>query len=364
MFLLKSQAFKSITLLFFFIIFSEVFSLANKSYGEIEKNYIDKSKDQKWQIYKNSQKVKKDIKWSILSETEQEVILEKINNIDQNNSRNKISLNSLNRSIVFDNNVIGPDISWIIPPGFKWNYKYKIDFNARGHNTRIPEPPTKNFFGWNDGDAVGLISYQFMHRPKSSFGINIGVRSISIGNGDHLGSQTAFGEGLSGGFRWDYKLSKESGFAFGAEQLIHFDSTTDTGRNIYLTLSKGWWSSEIENKGIFPLYVATAGIATGRMAVGPIKGLCSDLLGGSGTEFAFRNLCWSPVFSLASVWNERFSTFFEYNSRFFILGTSLTPSKKIPLRGTFGLILSDHIDNYALHDPSKMNWVFNLSLGF
>ncbi|MBO6989133.1 MAG: hypothetical protein JJ831_08225 [Prochlorococcus marinus XMU1422] len=364
MFLLKNKPFKSITFFCIFVIFTEIFSLFNKSYGEIEKDYIDKTKDKQWHIHTKFQKEKKDIKWTRLKKSEQEVILEEINNINQNNKQDKISLNSLNRSIVFNNNVVGPDISWIIPPGFRWNSKYKIDLHARGHNTRIPEPPTKRFFGWNDGDAVGLVSYQFMQRPKSSFGINVGLRSMSLGNGDHLGSKTGFGQGLSGGFRWDYELSKKSGFAFGAEQLIHFDSSTDTGRNIYLTVSKGWWSSEIENEGEFPLYVATAGMATGRMAVGTIKGLCSDLLGGAGTEAAFTNLCWSPVFSLASVWNERFSTFFEYNSRFFILGTSMTPSKKIPLRGTFGLILSDHIDNYALHDPSKMNWVFNLSLGF
>ena len=212
------------------------------------------------------------------------------------NSLNKKKLNILNRSIVI-NNKIGPDISWLIPPGFSWNSKYKFDLNVRGHNSEFPNPPKRNFFGWNNGDAVGLISYQFLHLNKASFGVNFGVRSLY--QGDALGGQSKFGEGISGGFRYDYELSENTGFAFGAEQLIHFDSLTDTGRNIYLTASKGWWSSKEED---FPLYVATAGLGTGRMAVGTVKGLCSGILDGAGTEIRTkRNLCWAPVFSLASI---------------------------------------------------------------
>ena len=169
-------------------------------------------------------------------------------------------LGILGRSIVFDNSIVGPDISWIVPPGLAWNKKYKFDFLARGHNTRIPEPETKNFFGWNDGDAVGLFSYQFLQFKQSSLGLNIGVRSLY--NGDKaIGGTTGLGEGLSSGFRWDYALSDRSGFAFGAEQLIHFNNDTDTGRNIYLTASKAWWKGKDElGNDSFPLYVGTAGV--------------------------------------------------------------------------------------------------------
>ena len=277
-----------------------------------------------------------------------------------NHKLNKKRLNSLNRSIVI-NNRVGPDISWLIPPGFSWNSKYKFDLNVRGHNSEIPNPPNRNFLGWNNGDAVGLFSYQFLHLDKASFGINIGIRSLYQGD-NVIGGDSKFGEGISGGFRYDYALSESSGLAFGAEQLIHFDSLTDTGRNIYITTSKGWWGKNEDN---FPLYIATAGFGTGRMAVGSIKGLCSGILDGAGTEIRTkRNLCWAPVFSLASVWNEKFSNFFEYNSRFFLLGTSYAPFQDIPLRGTFALMLSDHIDNYKLNSPEELNWVFNISVGF
>ena len=316
-----------------------------------------------WEKNKNQNQKSSKIKWESIKKNEHELLIEAFDIKNFSAYKYETTLNSLNRSIVFDNNIIGPDISWIVPPGLAWNKKYKFDIHARGHNTQIPDPPKKNFFGWNDGDAVGLISYQFLRYPKSSFGINLGVRSLYEGD-FASGGQSAIGDGISAGFRWDYSLSSNSGVAFGAEQLIHFDDKTDTGRNIYLTASKGWWSDEYEGVGIFPLYVATAGIGTGRMAVGTIKGLCSNIVSDGTDITADRRLCLAPVFSIASVWNEKLSTFFEYNSRFFLLGSSIIPSQKIPIRGTFALILSDHIDNYKFHDASEMNWVFNLSLGF
>ena len=125
-----------------------------------------------------------------------------------------------------------------------------------------------------------------------------------------------------------------------------------------------WWKDK-NNIPSFPIYVATAGIATGKMAEGNIKGLCSDLFGGSGTEVnAQRRLCWAPVFSIAKVYNSKFSTFFEYNSKWFLLGTSISPFDTIPLRGTFAVQLSDHIENYKLNNLDNMKWVFRISLGF
>ena len=28
---------------------------------------------------------------------------------------------------MLNNSIVGPDISWLVPPGFKWNNKYKFD---------------------------------------------------------------------------------------------------------------------------------------------------------------------------------------------------------------------------------------------
>ena len=275
---------------------------------------------------------------------------------------NKESISSFNRSIVFNDSIVGPDINWLVPPGFKWNKKYKYDFTTIGHSGRFTKGREgKSFWGWNDGDAVGLFYYQFINNEKTSFGLNYGIRSVY--QGSRIGGKTTFGEGQSLGFRVDRKISQTEGFAFGAEQLLHLDGLTDSGRNIYFTLSKALWRNN--KKGQFPLDIYTFGFATGRMAEGNIKFLCSDLLGGSATEiYKQRSLCWAPVFSISRVFNKKFSTFFEYNSKWFILGSSIIPFNDIPLRGTFAVQLSDHIDNYKLNNFDEMKWVFRLSLGF
>ena len=191
-------------------------------------------------------------------------------------------ISSLNRSIVFNDSVVGPDISWLVPPGFKWNNKYKFDSTVSGHSGRFEKGRNgKSIWGWNSGDAVGNIYYQFLNNKKTSFGLNLGIRSVYSGSA--VGGTTGVGESQSLGFRIDRKISSTAGFSFGAEQLLHFDGFTDTGRNIYLTLSKAIWKDN--NAGQFPLDIYTLGVATGRMAEGNIKFLCSDLLGGSGTEY-------------------------------------------------------------------------------
>ena len=314
------------------------------------------------------------IKWKKLNiekQNQKKVIWEKIDNNKsqikgfnqyEGLSKNNEVINSFNRSIVFNNSIVGPDISWLVPPGFKWNNKHKFDTSIIGHSGKIDKGREgKSFWRWNDGDAVGLFYYQFLNSNKTSFGLNFGVRSIY--SGDSLGGSTSFGEGQSLGFRVDRQISPTKGFSFGAEQLLHFDGLTDTGRNIYLTLSKALWSNN--EPGQFPLDIYTLGVATGKMAEGNIKFLCSDLLGGSGTEVRNqRRLCWAPIFSISRVFNKRFSTFFEYNSKWFILGSSIIPFNEIPLRGTFAVQISDHIDNYKLNNFDEMKWVFRLSLGF
>jgi len=308
-----------------------------------------------------------DIKWEKLifkkkhnNENNEDAFFQnrEIINYQKSSKHGRNYINSLNRSIVFDNLIVGPDISWIVPPGFKWNNKYKYDFSIRGHNRRTKG---EDFFAWNDGDAVGQFYYQFLNNKKSSFGFNLGIRSIYQGSA--TGGSSLIGEGQSMGFRIDYKVSEDTGFAFGAEQLLHFDGLTDTGRDIYLTASKAFWKNNI--KGYFPLDIYTFGVATGKMAEGNIKFLCSDLFGGSGTEVLHqRRLCWSPVFTISRLYNKRLSTFFEYNSKYFLLGSSFIPFNKIPFRGTFAVQLSDHIDNYKLKNFDELKWVFRLSLGF
>ena len=343
---------------------NQILSRSDESY---QKDNVKQSKN-------HSIKLLSEIKWEKLPHKnssnliiwrkydENDHILEKAKDSipEKNKTKRFSSIRSLNRSIIFDNNIVGPDISWLVPPGFSWNEKFKFDLSTRGHNRREEGEP---FLGWNDGDAVGQFYYQPIFFKNYSFGFNLGMRSVYSGSSSVAGGGTSIGDGLSLGFRLDKQLSNTSGVAVGAEQLVHFNGITDTGRDIYLTASKGWFN-KTENKS-FPLTVATFGFATGKMAEGNIKGLCSDLFGGSGTEANHkRPLCWSPVFSLARVYNPKISTFFEYNSKWFLLGSSISPFDEIPLRGTFAVQLSDHIENYKINSFDELKWVFRLSLGF
>ena len=322
--------------------------------NKLKKNY--KLSNITWEKLEDNNFPKNKIRWESIDSDHYYLIKE---SFKKNIDFKKWHLKSLNRSIVFDNRV-GPDIGWLVPPGLSWSENHKFDASVRGHNRRKKGEP---FLGWNNGDAVGQIYLQPIHTQKSSYGVNLGVRSVYQGDA-YIGGGTEIGEGLSIGFRYDRELSSTSGMAIGAEQLLHLDEKTDTGRDIYITFSKGWW----RNKGQsypFPLYTATAGFATGKMAEGTVNGLCSDLFGGSGTEIrAQRPLCWAPVFSLAKVFNESFSTFFEYNSYWFLLGTSYAPFESIPLRGTFAVQISDHTNNYEVNDFENLKWVFRVSLGF
>ena len=317
-------------------------------------NFQIASKKIMWNLLNKDTYQKQNTFWKVYEKNDS------FHNLKVLNNKNYYSkINSLNRSIIFNDHIVGPDISWLVPPGLAWNNKYKFDGSIRGHNRRQKNEP---FLGWNGGDAVGQLYYHPFHKNKLSYGLNLGMRSVY--EGSNAGGSTSVGEGLSAGFRIDYEISENSGIAFGAEQLLHFDGLTDTGRDIYLTISKGFWNKKIDGINTFPLHVATAGLGTGKMAEGNVKGLCSDLFGGSGTEVKHqRSLCWAPIFSLARIYNPNFSTFFEYNSKWFLIGSSFSPFEQIPLRGTFALQISDHIENYKVNNFNELKWVFRVSLG-
>ena len=347
---------KYLKTIFLYLSYICVFSFIHKSDGiPIKKN----NEKRLWEKYID-QSESNFLKWEKIGGNELQLIDDKTN---QHKALRKLkfkNISSLNRSIVFNDKRVGPDVAWIVPIGLTWSKNHNFDSSIRGHNRR---KNSEAFFAWNEGDAVGQFYYQPIKFENSSIGLNMGMRSVY--EGARAGGGSPLGEGLSLGFRYDRKLSNTSGMAFGAEQLLHFDGKTDTGRDIYVTLTKAWWENPWLKSHPFPLTIATFGLGTGKLAEGNIKGLCSNLFGGSGTEVAHqRSLCWAPIFNIARVHNENFSTFFEFNSKWFLLGSSLAPFKELPLRGTFAVQLSDHIDNYKIHNFQELKWVFRLSVGF
>ena len=299
-------------------------------------NYkTDNNTDRKWEVVDDENILNHKV-W----ETDE---IEKF--IENNNPKN---FYSLNRAIIFGDNNSGPDVSFLVPLGFKSFDRYKLDFSIRGWNRR---PINSNLFAWNGGDAVAQINYPIFNEKNSSFAINIGFRSIYTG--DMPGGNSPLGEGSSLGFRWDRKISNNSGIAFGAEQLIHFDNKTDTGRDIYIAYSKGKILSE---KNSYPLAIFTGGIGTGYLALWEkTQFSCSDLFGGAGVDVNnYKQLCWGPFSALSIVFNEKFSNFIEYNNYSLMIGSSYSPSNKV--RITFGLTFAESFDDYNIKNFDNLRW--------
>ena len=353
--------------------FPYIFLLLNlTAFADSKKNQNENSQNNnqlKWEKVKTQLKNQKSkIKWEKYhNQSDKENY--QLGNIKQKNYNDKTNLllnekfinnsvNSFNRSIVINEEDVGPDISFLVPIGFKSSDQMNIDFSIRGWSRR---PKDSNLFAWNNGDAVGQVFLNIFKNPKYSVGLNLGVRSLYSGS-QFIGGSSAIGEGVSMGFRFDRALSDSSGLALGAEQLIHFDDLTDTGRDIYITYSKAFWNKKDEN--VFPLTILTGGIGTGYLALWEdTKFACSDLMGGAAVSInKYHPLCWGPFGAVSFVFNDKFSSFIEYNNYSFMIGSSLAPTNKI--RFTFGFTLAESFDDYKFKNFDELRWFSRISLGF
>ena len=107
-----------------------------------QNEYIQKNNQLKWEKVKNQSKnYKSEIKWEKYfdksdKEKQQFEKLKQENNNDQSNlisNEEKInnSIKSFNRSIVINKKDVGPDISFLVPVGFKSSNKMNLDFSTR-----------------------------------------------------------------------------------------------------------------------------------------------------------------------------------------------------------------------------------------
>ena len=268
------------------------------------------------------------------------------------------ALQALNRSIAFNDNTPGPDLAWKVPQGFRWSEQWFLDFSVAGANTH---PPNSSFWAWNNGDAVGDLHVRVFQQQNWSFGINATFRSVYQGN-NAAGGTTAIGDGFATGFRLDYALSKTSGIALGAEQLIQYDSNNDSGRNLYLVGSKGWWLGG--RAGQFPLLVGTAGFGTGRLGDNPsLQFACIDSVNASIDVNQPYPLCWSPIGSAALLFNSYWSLFSEYNSQDWLAGVSVNTNDGFPLRLSWGVLFANKGSNYNYVGDNNLRWFFRASVG-
>mgnify|MGYP001241084935 CR=1 FL=1 len=353
---------KVLILTFFQIVSLNINSLAEtEKFRKIEKeeNFRKTIEWEKLEIWRSNQKNNfEKIIWN--KNSDDDLIYKKKSIIysptNDEFNQNFLNFTSFNRSIVI-NETIGPDISFLVPIGFKTTANKRFDFSVRGWNRR---PNNSSFFAWNGGDAVANIYYQLFNTEKSSFDLNIGFRSLY--KGDLIGGTTDIGEGVSSGFKWAYNLDRNIGIAIGAEQLIQFDSKTDTGRDIYFSTTKVWSDTNLINK--FPLIVTTVGIGTGYLALwDETKFACTDLFDGAAVDInRYHSLCWGPFGTLSVVFNDRLSTFFEYNNYSFMLGTSLSFNQNYRL--TAGLTVAESYDDYKLKNFDEIRIFGRFSIAF
>ena len=272
-------------------------------------------------------------------------------------------LQALDRSIAFSDGNVGPDISWNIPNGLRWSERWFASASLLGQSRR---QPGEDFFAWNNGDSVAIVHANVIQSGSWSLGLNTSIRSVYQGS-QAAGGGTQVGEGVSSGFRVATAIGDTGGIAFGGEQVIQWDDDTDTGRNLYLMASKGWWLGD-QGRG-FPLFVANGGIGTGRFANqdilswdNPLRFACIDgVENRTGTFSVDNDLCWSPIGTLALVVNEYWSMFVEYRSGTAQAATSLSLGSGIPLRFTWGV---NFAGKNEVIETNQWTWVFRASLGF
>ncbi len=350
----------SITSIFFFFLFLILENISLFADEFLEKKLS--TEDIKWEKIDAVKLRSKDntIKWKNISKEYENKIQQRITNAEVKQS---LSLYSQNRSIAFSDGSIGPDIGWKLPNGFKWNDAYSFDLSARGFSGQVRNG--KPFLHWNGGDATGQAHWKTFANKDSSFGLNGSIRSLYKGSKYSGGGTGQFEEGLSLGFRYDRKLSKQSGFAIGGEQLIQLDHKTDTGRNIYLMKSKGIWLNNKKND--FPLLVINGGIASGRFASNEnIRLFCFEDFDKerSYSSRIDKDLCFGPVGSISLLPNKSLSFFTEYNSDQLVLAASKEVSIIRPFRLTLGVNILEPGGSAKIKDKEEFNWVFRLSTAF
>jgi hypothetical protein len=269
-------------------------------------------------------------------------------------------LQALNRSIAFGDGLVGPDIGWRVPNGLRWSQRWFGDATVQAINRR--QKGDDNFFDFGEGDGEGIVHANVLQTKNWSVGLNYSFRSLQS-NPDIAGGSTGITDGMSTGFRVARAIGETGGIAFGAEQLIQWDDQTDTGRNIYLMATKGWW---LGNEGKdYPLVIANGGVGTGAFQFdNPLRFACIYNVQ-SRPEPNFQrdtDLCWAPIGTIAVVFNEYFGIFTEYNGTATTIAASLNLTGGIPLRLTWGISFAD---SQELRDEfDQYRWIFGASIGF
>lgn len=265
-------------------------------------------------------------------------------------------IQALNRSVAFGDGLVGPDIGWRVPNGFRWSQRWFGDVALTGQGQR--NAPNDPFFDNKKADATLIVHLNLLQTEHWSAAINTSIRSVNQ-DPNRQGGRTAIGEGASSGFRIARALGSTGGMAFGGEQVIQWDDQVDTGRNLYLMASKGWW---LGHKGrSYPLLIANGGFGTGRFSHPDLQFGCVPVENKQLAGNVDNELCWSPIGTVSLVMNEWWGAFLEYRAGMSQAGISLNLTGGIPLRLTGGVIFGE---NNELSSSDQYRWLVQASFGF
>ncbi|WP_137007037.1 hypothetical protein [Synechococcus sp. UW105] len=275
-------------------------------------------------------------------------------------------LQSLNRSIAFSDGTLGPDLSIRVPNGLRWSQRWFGDASILGYDYQDGRNSDDAFIPSRDsGDLDGwaIVHANILQTRNWSVALNTSFRSLQH-DPEIPGGSTGIEDGISSGFRIARAIGDTGGIAFGGEQVIQWDDNTDTGRNLYLMASNGWW---LGDKGSnYPLFIANGGFGTGRFASltdrdEPFNFTCRPVEKNRKVAQIDENLCWGAIGSVSLVFNERWSTFVEYAISRATLGISTNLTNDLPLRMTAGIHV---VENNEIMSFNQLRWMVQASVNF
>ena len=310
--------------LYILIIFSLIINLiipsvlAEKKELKIESN---STKKLNWEY--SISNFKKQLEWREVDEGEIYNDLIKLKNIYR--KKNTFSVRSTGKGVKV-NSYYYPDISNYVPNAYVEDPNKSFGISTRGiSKTRFCNG--KNF---SNSCIDGVLDFDFklFNNNKVSIYPKVNLQSLSSRG-------TNFGEGISLGVKIAKELSPNWSFAFGGENIAHFDETIDLGHNFFVMSSTYLPLTSNENASILFLNL----------------GIGSDFYGYMGNGFLFRTPCgtntltgtsnnpnscsWGPIGSISLSLNDRLSFITEWFGYSYGTGFSIRPFKENPLSISF-----------------------------
>ena len=150
-------------------------------------------------------------------------------------NKQRAHIQALNRSVAFSDGMVGPDIGWLVPNGFRWSERWFADTTIESKSLHDDDGASSDS---NNGHLMPTIHTNLLQTKNWSVGLNTSFSNTNQrSNTDTRPSK--IGEGISSGFRIARAINETAGIAFGGEHILQWDDKTTKGRNFYRLDLKG-----------------------------------------------------------------------------------------------------------------------------